>query len=126
MEFSYNQVKSLLDIVQPFLIRAGVKNCHMPTGETNLIKPQKYIDAYNWLDEILKSEEWSEVERIWNLLPPDVWEGYDMFGFEGLAEQILLENACTDLKNLWKTNRPSGFFGKHIDESENYEETDSN
>lgn len=124
MEFSFNQVKSLLDILHPFLVRGGIpKNrCCMPSGEILLIKPEKFIEAYDWLDEILRSVEWAEVQSAWKLVSPEMWANYDLFGVTDLAEQIILQDACVKLKELWKIGRPNSFFGKHIDVPETYEE----
>lgn len=92
----------------------------MPTGAIEFIKPQTFIDVFDGLSQILESEEWVEVKKIWSLLEPRVWLNYDLMGVKDLHEQRLLNAALQKLKPVWRKNKVPGFFGKHID-VENYE-----
>ena len=125
MKQAYKQVKELLDIVSPFLKRAGVpeKARSMPTGEVDLIETQKYIDAFDMLSDMITSPEWERVQEIWNLIPPHMWANYDLFKFKGLAEQDLLKEALVELKKYWQENRTKGFYGKQIDQENHSEST---
>lgn len=117
MNYSYDQVNSLFIEVEPFFKRAGIKSCKMPTGDINLIPAEKFIKAYDFLDDVLKSPEWEEVQKVWGLLSPDMWAAYDFYEISGLHEQRLLTAALEDLKILWR-DKPSAFFGKHYEEAD--------
>lgn len=125
MQFSFKQVEGLLKVLQPFLLKAGINRCTMPTGDINQIPAGKFMTVFDWLSEILTSEEWEEVQNVWKLCTPEVWAGYDMFEITDLAEQILLQKAVAKLKLRWMQDRPTGFFGKHY-EPETYADTLTN
>lgn len=125
MKDSYNQVKVLLDEVGPFFIRAGISEnrCKMPEGDIEIIKPQKFIDAFDWLSEVIQSPEYQAVQKVWALVTPQQWAGYDLHGITGLTQQNMLADALVPFKELWK-NRPGSFFGKKFNAQ--VEEIDEN
>jgi hypothetical protein len=115
---SFDEVEKLLKEVKPFLLRVAVseKSCSMPTGQIDLVDSQRYIEAFDFLYDLLKSEEWAEVQKHWGWCKPEVWAAYDLNGVTGLHEQRLLNTACQKLAKYWRTHKPNGFFGKHVDE----------
>jgi hypothetical protein len=115
---SFRDVESLLNEVKPFLIRSGIQEraCSMPTGVIESIDGHKYIEAFDCLYDLMKSPEWEKVQEKWSLCTPAVWANYDLMGITDLHEQRLLNAALLDFKGLWRKLKPSGFFGKHIDE----------
>ena len=127
MKESFQQVKELLDELGPFFIRAGISEsrCKMPTGDINQIDTQKYIDAFDWLSDVGTSFEYMKVQEAWSLLPAKTWADYDLYGFSGMQEQRILNEALESFKPLWR-EKPSGFFGKHFDEIEETNEATYN
>lgn len=117
MQQAYNQVQGLLNEVVPFLKRGNVAERHysMPTGQIHIITVDKYADVFDWIVEILKSDEFAKVKKTWELCTPAVWAGYDMHGITDLAEQRLLATAISGLTALWRKGRPTGFFGRNLE-----------
>lgn len=79
--------------------------------------------AFDWLHDLYLSEEYNEVKKIYELLPPEMWRRYELFEIEGLREQELLQAACRKLWSAWRKNRPS-LFNK--DRKDNDKETIDN
>jgi hypothetical protein len=79
--------------------------------DPNVIPLAKYNEMFDWLHKLKLSDEWVAVMKVWNLVPPKQWAGYDLHEVTGLQEQILLDAALAKLRKRWKSERPS-FFGR--------------
>lgn len=97
--------------------------CSMPTGEIEMVKSKKYEQAFDFLDMILKSEEFLSVLKAWNLVTPEIWAGYTLHGIEGLAEQEILADQLEKLKLLWSKRQPKSFWGKHYESNADQEDS---
>ncbi len=56
-------------------------------------------EMYEWLLEI-KFKEYKQLKYVWNLLPEEMWNRYDLFNVKGLREQGLLRKALVDMKKV--------------------------
>lgn len=123
MQQAWEQVNTLLTDMAPFLKRAGMAESQyrMPTGVITDIKTGKYADVFDFLCEMSDSDEWEEVQKAWSLCTPERWQWYQDYEVTDLQEQSILSFACLRFAKLWRENKPTGFFGKHLDE-ENYED----
>jgi len=52
------------------------------------------------------SHEYSDLIKAYNLVSPETWKRYKLLEIEGLAEQVILENASKELLKKWRTKRP--------------------
>ena len=115
---AWEQVNTLLTDMAPFLKRSGMAESQyrMPTGIITDIKTGKYADVFDFLCDMLDSDEWERVQIAWSLCTPTRWQWYDDYEIAELQEQGILNTACNRFAKLWKENRPTGFFGKHLNE----------
>ncbi len=97
--------------MRPLLLVAKV-TANQINVRTDAPKTATLNKAFDWLHDIKLSYQWEVLKNAWALLPEETWKRYTAFGFEGLAEQIILESAQKDLLALWKTNRPHIFGTK--------------
>jgi hypothetical protein len=114
MQESWKQVSGLVEELKVLLLRSGVpeRQVSMPHDtDPNVIPLEKYNDIFDWLHKFKLSDEWVAAMKVWNLVPPKQWAGYDLHEVTGLQEQILLEAALSKLRKRWKLERPS-FFGR--------------
>lgn len=97
--------------MKPLLVSAGI-----PARQINIRNPKAKVDtllkAFDWLHDVKISVEYTDMEYVWNLVPPERWDRYEKLGIEGLREQEMLEKAKKALLKLWKTNRPKIFGTK--------------
>lgn len=113
MRQAWDNVNTLMKDLRPFLERGKV-SCKMPTGDITQISIDKYNEVFDFIHNLLDSDEWEEVQKAWSLCPPERWQWYEDYEVEGLQEQHILNFACQKLARLWK-QKPSGFFNKHIE-----------
>lgn len=113
MQQAWDDVKALLDQVQPHLLRAGIpeRQLVMPDAEPIEIRIERYVEIYDWLHALTQCDEWTNLLKVWKLRPEHIWEGYKLHEIKGLQEQILLEQAQIKIRKRWKLNRPF-FFGR--------------
>jgi hypothetical protein len=113
MQQAWDDVKALLDKVQPHLLRAGIpeRQLTMPDAEPAEIRIERYVEIYDWLHALTQSDEWTNLMKQWKLRPEHIWAGYELHEIKGLQEQILLEKAQILIRKRWKLNRPF-FFGR--------------
>ncbi len=52
------------------------------------------------------SQVFTNMMEAYALVLPETWKRYELLEIEGLAEQIILENASKELLKKWRTNRP--------------------
>lgn len=52
--------------------------------------------------EIRLESAFREYDKIWNLLPPEVWRNYKILCITGLREQKLLHDAKEAIRTIWK------------------------
>jgi len=83
----------------------------MPDADPDVIPLSKFNEIFDWLHKFQLSDEWVAVLKVWALVPPHQWAGYDLHELTGLQEQILLEAALAKARKRWKLERPS-FFGR--------------
>lgn len=128
MQESWNQVKSLIDELKPFLLKAGVpvRQVSMPEcdPDLNVIPLEKYNEIFDWLHFLKLGPEFEAVLKVWNLLKPEIWARYELMEITGLQEQILMEKALAKFRKRWKLNRPS-FFGRKFRAKGSNENDDS-
>lgn len=83
----------------------------MPEAAPEDIKSERYIEIYDWLHRFTLGPAYQTLLKVWSLVTPRIWEGYERQGIKGLQEQILLEKAQIAIRKAWKQNRPF-FFGR--------------
>ena len=115
MQRAWDNVNTLLTDMLPFLERGGIV-VKMPIGDIAQIKIDKYNKVFDFLSFLDSSDEWEQVQNAWSLCTPERWKWYDDMEMTGLQEQLILDTACVRFTKLWRTNKPTGFFGRHIDE----------
>jgi len=123
MQRAFHNVSALLADMLPFLERSGIIIL-MPTGDITQIKIDKYNEVFDFLSFLDSSEEWETVQNAWSLCTPERWAWYDDFDVTGLQEQQILNFACLHFAKLWRKHKPTGFFGRQIDE-QSFEDSDS-
>ncbi|KKN17631.1 hypothetical protein LCGC14_0963830 [marine sediment metagenome] len=95
----------LLAEMKPLLVVAGVKKGQI---DLSIAKPfiKTAVAAFDWLHDLYMSPEYENMVKACALVPPETWERYKLLEIEGLAEQIILENASKELLKKWRTKRP--------------------
>jgi len=76
-------------------VQTLIKRIQNPKTETKFI-----LDVYTHLNKMYHFQ-YVHFRVVWNLLPKETWAFYDMMGYEGLREQILLAARCKDFKIEW-------------------------
>ncbi len=108
----------MLSKMYPHLYRAKIKHKQLVDLENRLLMMYPEVrEIFNRMFARIWLYEYREVEEIWTLLAPEVWEKYDAMALD-LREQRLLAAA---LKNLYKAFRKVLTYGEVNLE----EETDS-
>jgi hypothetical protein len=52
--------------------------------------------------QAVRAEQYQQVLGIWRLLPPEVWDRYELMGETNLREQRLLRAARKNLRYAWR------------------------
>ena len=101
-------INKLLDTMRPVLLIAKIPKhqIRMRSGKHRISTCNK---SFDWLHELYLSHEYRSVYGIYKLLPEQTWKNYELFGIEGLREQVLLEAACRKLFKAWRRGRPPLF-----------------
>lgn len=115
MQQAWDNVNTLMKDIAPFLKRANLAESqyNMPIGDITQIKIDKYNEVFDFLDDLLKTEQWERVQNAWALCTPERWQFYDDHEMTGLQEQQILDFACFHLGKLWRETKPTGFFGRN-------------
>jgi hypothetical protein len=74
-------------------------------------KIQTCAKAFDWLHQLYISPEFKELERVYNLLPVEVWIRYNLLEVTDTREQLMLIKAKDKVIKLWRKKRPQ-LFGK--------------
>lgn len=83
----------LLEEMKPLSLKLGIK--------------EEYFNAYTlqpdeeWLYR-LYNNEWRDVVQARNLVSEETWANYQLLRVFGLAEQLLLEQAVSKLRKVWR------------------------
>ena len=95
----------LLAEMKPLLVAAGVKKGQI---DLSIAKPftKSAVTAFDWLHDLYMSYEYARMAKAYVLVPPEMWKRYKLLEIEGLAEQIILENASKELLKKWRSKRP--------------------
>ena len=101
-------IQTLLTEMRPLLLLASCPK-HQIRVRSGSHRIQSCSTAFDWLHNLYLSDAYSDVKKIYNLLPEETWRRYKLFNFEGLREQELLKNACRALWLAWRKKRPSLF-----------------
>lgn len=111
---AWGNVNTLMKDIVPFLEIGKVSESQrtMPTGDITQISIDKYAKVFDFIDDLLKTEEWDIVQNAWSLCTPERWQFYKDHEIENLQEQNILDFACLKLARLW-VKKPKGFFGRH-------------
>ena len=64
------------------------------------------MTAFDWLHDLFLSFEYGNMVKAYALVTPETWLRYNLLEIEGLAEQVILENASKELLKKWRTKRP--------------------
>ena len=112
-----DSITSLLDKMRPVLLASKVPatQIHMKRGRFRI---DTCIKAYDWLHDLYISDEYKKVYNVWKLVDPATWKRYELHGFEGLREQLLVEELGKGLLRAWRDKRPKLFGPDKINEDE--------
>lgn len=124
MQQAWDDVNTVLTQMAPFLKRTAMAESQyrMPAGDITQITIDKYNEVFDFLCLLDLSEQWEAVKKAWNLCPPERWQWYDDYDCTDFQEQGILNTACSAFARLWRDNKPTGFFGRQIDE-QNFEDS---
>lgn len=127
MQDSWNDVQKLIDELKFLLLKSGVpeRQVTMPEASPQWIRPEKYIEVFDWLHNLKLSPEYLAAGKAWAMVKPDVWAMYELHGFTGLTEQLILQEALSNLRKRWKLNRPSFFGRKFRDNTDDPSESET-
>lgn len=97
--------------MKPLLLAIGVPEHQL------FIIPREYktktlAKSFDWLHEVLMSNEYEKCLMVYLSVKPEIWERYDIMGIKGLTEQRLLLEYGKQVIKLWKDKRPRLFINR--------------
>lgn len=101
-------IEGLLNTMRSILLVAKVPK-HQINMRCCAFKIDTCNRGFDWLHDLYLSSEFAKVIEIYKLLPSEIWARYKTLDIEGLAEQILLEEAGKALLKKWRKQRPNMF-----------------
>ncbi len=89
-----------LDLMKSLLVRAKVSERSIEKLKEDCT--DEMLSLRIMFVTSLKEGPWKFANKTWSLLPEEVWERYDTFGFYGLAEQIELSTRLKYLRDAFQ------------------------
>lgn len=106
---SRESVEGLLESIASILRIAGIPEAQINVAQGFDYKTHHFAKAFDWLHDFILSSEMDRWKAIRALRPEGTWLNYYNIGVEGLAEQVLLQEASRNLQKRWRQKRPRMF-----------------